>query len=217
MDDLAYQKLYALQDKAMAVLFAVEKEFYLTGGTCLSRFYQAKRYSEDLDFFANVSSRFAFAVRSIRQAWKEQFDLQTEVEGKEYFRFRINGVLQVDFVNDLTPHQHAIRETEAGYLIDSVENILSNKITAVISRDSPKDVFDIYLIAKFYEFSWGDILAAAHKKAFFADEELLVRLKSFPSSLLSTIKLIDKNFLDNFDVEFPLIIDKLISHLHHTA
>ncbi len=53
MGSIEYDKLYELQDSVLRIVFATEKEFYLTGGTCLSRFYKAKRYSDDLDFFTN--------------------------------------------------------------------------------------------------------------------------------------------------------------------
>ena len=62
-------------------------------------------------------------------------------------------MLQVDFVNDVEYRHKDVVLTTKGYLIDNVENILSNKITAVIGRDNPKDIFDIYLIWKLYEFS----------------------------------------------------------------
>ncbi len=52
-----FERLYALQDSVLETVFSTETEFYLTGGTCLSRFYQAKRYSDDLDFFADASPR----------------------------------------------------------------------------------------------------------------------------------------------------------------
>ena len=35
----------------LALIFAQDTEFYLTGGTCLNRFYYEKRLSDDLDFF----------------------------------------------------------------------------------------------------------------------------------------------------------------------
>ena len=63
-----YQKMYTLQDQVLETVFTTESEFYLTGGTCLSRFYQAKRFSDDLDFFSNDSLRFSFAHRNIRTA-----------------------------------------------------------------------------------------------------------------------------------------------------
>ena len=63
MDSIDYEKLYQLQDEVLEVVFGVENEFYLTGGTCLSRFYKEKRYSDDLDFFTNNSARYRFAIR----------------------------------------------------------------------------------------------------------------------------------------------------------
>ena len=49
MASIDYIKLYSLQDKVLDIIFKTENIFYLTGGTCLSRFYQEKRYSDDLD------------------------------------------------------------------------------------------------------------------------------------------------------------------------
>lgn len=206
MDSIDYKKLYQLQDEVLEVVFGVENEFYLTGGTCLSRFYKEKRYSDDLDFFTNNSARYRFAIRNIKQALLEKFDLKIEIESKDFTRFYINNILQVDFVNDIDYRFKEPILTSKNYLIDNIENILSNKLTAVIGRDNPKDIFDIYLIWKFYQFSWQEILQSAHKKAGFENEELLVRLKSFPKNLLDEIKIIDKEFLKDFNSEFLEII-----------
>lgn len=209
MDSIDYKKLYKLQDEVLKVVFETENEFYLTGGTCISRFYNEKRYSDDLDFFTNRSVRYSFAVKKIKQALQTKFDLKVEVESKDFTRFYINNTLQVDFVNDIAFRYKDIVITPKNYIIDNIENILSNKLTAVIGRDNPKDIFDIYLIWKFYDFSWEEILNAAHNKAGFLDEELLIRLVSFPKELLSSIKLIDKTFLDNFDEDFQKIIKEI--------
>ena len=209
MGSLDYNKLYALQDKVLTIVFETENEFYLTGGTCLSRFYTEKRYSDDLDFFTNNSSRFSFAVKNIKQALKKHFELIVEVDSKDFIRFRVNDILQIDFVNDIASRYKDVVVTDQKYIIDNIENILSNKLTAVIGRDNPKDIFDIYLISKYYQFKWNEILHSAHEKAGFSDDELLVRLKSFPSELFETIQLTDKNFLDNFDSEFTKIIEEI--------
>ncbi len=209
MGSIDYTKLYNLQDKVLSVIFEAENEFYLTGGTCLSRFYMEKRYSDDLDFFTNNSRRFSFAVKNIKQSLQKQFDLTIEVESKDFIRLRVNDLLQVDFVNDIASRYKDVVITKDNYTIDNVENILSNKITAVIGRDNPKDIFDIYLIAKHYHVEWEDILQSAHEKAGFSNDELLVRLKSFPSELLETIQITDEDFLNNFDSEFPQIITNI--------
>jgi len=38
MGSIDYKKLYMLQDRVMDIVFSAESIFYLTGGTCLSRF-----------------------------------------------------------------------------------------------------------------------------------------------------------------------------------
>jgi len=209
MDSLDYQKLYELQDEVLKVVFETENEFYLTGGTCLSRFYVEKRYSDDLDFFTNQSPRYSFAIKNIKKALQNSFEVISEVESKDFTRFKIDDLLQVDFVNDIAFRYKEPIVNEKNYLLDNIENILSNKITAVIGRDNPKDIFDIYLICKFYQFDWKEILKSAHQKAGFCDEELIVRLKSFPQELLGEIKIIDKTFLDSFSTDFKTIIDDI--------
>lgn len=211
MDSINYSKLYELQDKVLKVVFEIEQEFYLTGGTCLSRFYVEKRYSDDLDFFTNQSSRYSFAVKNIKHALESKFELSVEVESKDFTRFKIDGLLQIDFVNDIAFRYKNIVVNEDNFLLDNVENILSNKITAVVGRDNPKDVFDIFLICNFYAFDWKDILKSAHLKAGFTNEELIIRLKSFPSIMLKEIKIIDDNFLNDFDNKFSKIVEDIIS------
>ncbi len=215
MDSINYKRLYNLQDRVLHTVFAVEQEFYLTGGTCLSRFYQNKRFSDDLDFFTHNSSRFSFAVKNIRVALQKDFKLDSQVESKDFFRFRIDELLQVDFVNDHSPRLKDVIVTDDKFLIDNVENILSNKLTAVIGRDNPKDIFDIYLIYKYYSFSWREILDSAHEKAEFTDEDLIIRLKTFPEVLLKSIHCIDQHFLDSFGDEFPAIIDEIVQEMNH--
>lgn len=51
-------KLYPLQDQILNLLSRVESDFYLTGGTALSRHYLNHRFSDDLDFFFNRSVNF---------------------------------------------------------------------------------------------------------------------------------------------------------------
>jgi len=217
MDNVDYKLLYSLQDQVMKLIFGTENIFYLTGGTCLGRFYKEKRYSDDLDFFTNQSPRYSFAVRDVKNKLKNSFKVSAEVESKDFNRFRINDFLQIDFVNDIAFRYGDIVVTNEGFLIDNVFNILSNKLTAVIGRDDPKDTFDIYLISKYYSFSWNNILDAAHQKAVFSDEELIVRLKTFPQELFKNIKIIDTKFLDDFDIHFPKIIDEIYEKKEHQA
>ena len=215
MGSIDYKKLYSLQDRVLETIFSLESEFYLTGGTCLNRFYHEKRYSDDLDFFTNSSNRFSFSVRNMKLELTKKFEVTAVLESKDFVRFMIDDLLQIDFVNDRVPHYKDVIVLDNGYVIDNVENILSNKLTAVIGRDNPKDVFDICLISKYYRFDWKEILESAHQKAGFGDEELIVRLKSFPKHLLQQINLIDNDFLQDFDRQFETIIEEITDKTIH--
>jgi predicted nucleotidyltransferase component of viral defense system len=204
-----YKELYKLQDKVLDVVFSAENIFYLTGGTCLSRFYKEKRYSDDLDFFTHDNDIFARVIKEIKQLLNYNFDVLEEVTSKDFIRLKINDLLQVDFVNDRVMRYEKTIVLENGYMIDSYENILANKLTAVIGRDNPKDIFDIYLIDKFYKYDMKIILDIAHQKASFNDDDLIIRLKSFPMNLLKSINLKDKDFLDDFELDFNTIIHKI--------
>lgn len=209
MGSIDYSELYRLQDKVLSIVFETENEFYLTGGTCISRFYLEKRYSDDLDFFTNNSSRFGFAVKNIKRELQKHFMLTTEVDSKDFIRYRIDNKLQIDFINDTACRYKDVVITKENFIIDNIENILSNKITAVMGRDDPKDIFDIYLISKHFSVVWKEVLRSAHEKAGFSDDELLVRLKSFPSELLKNIRLTDQAFLNDFDLEFPEVVENI--------
>ena len=80
--------------------------------------------------------------------------------------------------------------------------VLVPKLNTIDVYPKSKYIFDIYLICRFYDFDWKEILEAAQKKAGFMYEDLIVRLKSFPFSLLETIRIVDDRFLDNFEKEF---------------
>jgi predicted nucleotidyltransferase component of viral defense system len=57
-DKIFYTKLYAFQDELLKIVRAQNLDFYLTGGTALSRVYLNHRYSDDLDLFVNQKLLF---------------------------------------------------------------------------------------------------------------------------------------------------------------
>ncbi len=75
MGSIDYVKLYSLQDKVLDIIFNIGSIFYLTGGTCLSRFYQEKRYSDDLDLFTHINNDFSREIKEIRNALDKKFKI----------------------------------------------------------------------------------------------------------------------------------------------
>ncbi len=73
--------------------------------------------------------------------------------------------------------------------------------------DDVKDVFDLYMMDRFYKPDYIKAVECAREKMFFEVGDLIYRLKTFPNILLKDIKLIQKDFLDDFSLQE--IIDKI--------
>jgi predicted nucleotidyltransferase component of viral defense system len=208
-----YKHLYQLQDKVLEIVYSKPSEFYLTGGTCLHRFYFEERYSDDLDFFTDESPTFAFSIRELKSRLSNQFKIQTKVEARDFIRLEVKEnkkVLQIDFVNDRVPRFGQLK-TVNKFLIDNPLNILSNKLTAVISRDNPKDIFDIWVIYQNQSIQWDNIIKEAKEKAHFQKNELIFRLESFPIALLEQLNTINPIRIKQFKKEFRNIIESIIN------
>jgi len=167
-----WDALYDLQDRAIARMNTARHEFYLTGGTALSRGYYHHRYSEDLDFFTNDSPSFqewrdaCFIV--LEQASKEEgWHVEIGRKLERFGRIIVHGAesLKIEFINDVPfrvgiPQPHPVLG-----MLDTRENILANKITALVDRKAPKDVADIYWLCCEDNLDLLEALAGASKKA----------------------------------------------------
>ncbi len=181
--------IYYLQDEILQIVMGLENGFYLTGGTALHRFYYLCRYSDDLDFFVSQTPRFYEDIKEIVDAVKNKgFNIKVEVDFRDFFRVRVNEILKVDFVNDMV-YRYGKSNIKDNIRLDNVINIFTNKITAIVSRDEEKDIFDLFCCAYFESFDWRHILEIASKKAPIDKETLIYRIKSFPLHWLNNLKI----------------------------
>jgi len=187
-----YNSLYAVQDDLMKIVQDLEVDFYLTGGTALSRCYLNHRYSDDLDFFVNEAPDFKKqterAVSAIRKAGM-QIELGTASES--FLRITVlkdEISLKIDFVNDVIYHYGDFEAAHFFHKIDSWRNIISNKLSAV-SRLEPKDIADLLFIAKKFAFEWPDIMEEAKNKDLWVEPLNVSRIiKEFPVDLFDSVK-----------------------------
>ena len=56
-----------VQDQVLKIINELETDFYLTGGTALSRAFLHHRFSDDLDFLVNDNDKFDLRVDRIIQ------------------------------------------------------------------------------------------------------------------------------------------------------
>lgn len=162
--------LYPLQDKVIAAINSIETGFYLTGGTALSRGYLHHRLSDDLDYFVNDNSEYSLWVDRITHLISQSNDwkLIIELKDQRYSRMRISSnhiELKLEFINDVPSHIGEIIKHPVLGRLDSPENIFANKITALVSRDEPKDLADIWGFSKLMNMSISEAILSADSKA----------------------------------------------------
>jgi predicted nucleotidyltransferase component of viral defense system len=210
-----YLKLYPLQDRVMEVILPVMPGFYLTGGTCLSRFYLNHRYSDDLDFFTNKNAGFGKITVSVRENLKTIFDLDEKnaIMTEDFVRFIVMGetVLKLDFVNDIAYKWGDNFFVNKIISVDNPANILANKLTALISRDEAKDVFDIIALAQNYSFNWKVIYKHAFEKQGMNEIDVSEKLASFPVKMLTEVLwLKEKVDVENFQRQIDSVVNDFI-------
>jgi hypothetical protein len=207
--------LYPLQDKLLKLIGPLPVDFYLTGGTALSRVYLNHRYSDDLDFFVNLSGKFKEQVEIIVNNLPHlglKFEILQADEGfARIFVYEDGCTLKLDFINDVLFRSEVPVSTTLYQFTDTIGNILSNKISA-LSRLSAKDVVDVVYISQKYAFEWPVIISDAFEKDMWVNPvEAAKILDEFPLHKLNDINWIDK-MPENlwFESQLKVIIKDLL-------
>jgi len=213
------ENLYPLQDGVINILHQSGTDFFLTGGTALSRAYYNHRYSDDLDFFVNKSDTYDEQLDKVLAMLSENgfnWDIHNEYTRAENFttlkvRKDSDTLLKLDFVNDLVPHYGEIIETNLFYRTDSIRNMLSNKLSCIF-RYAAKDIADIREIALHETVNWTAALNEAQNKEAGLEYVFISEiLTSMPESEFETVNWIKKPSWQEFRSDIDKIVHEMIS------
>lgn len=165
-----FDAFYPLQDKILRTLHELDTGFYLTGGTAASRGYLNHRFSDDLDLFVNDDDRFNLWSERVIQALSQHINWHTEVMQKDerFVRLTLSErdiLLKIEMINDVPARIGQIQQHPILGRLDSPENILANKITALLSREEPKDLADVWGFCCRMGLSITDAIQGAQSKA----------------------------------------------------
>ena len=168
--DYYFTRLYPLQDKVLKAVNDLNTGFYLSGGTASSRGYLHHRFSDDIDLFVNDDNRFGLWAERVIHALTASGDWQLDILLKDARFVRLSLVekdilLKIELINDVPSHIGAIRPDAILGKLDSPENILANKVIAVIDRQEPKDLADIWGFCCKMGLSLNGAITDAHSKA----------------------------------------------------
>lgn len=188
--------LTKLQQTVLEFFFEnpIGQKYFLTGGTALAGFYFHHRKSIDLDLFTFED----IEITSIREvllnvAKQTNTTLDHNVDTKGFHVFFLAGKdqgLKIDLVREQPVHFGPVKKI-GSIRVDSVKNIGSNKMTAILGRTEAKDFIDLYFIIQKKLFTFEKLLQDAKKKDlglsefYFAHMMLEVNnLKDFPEMLV---------------------------------
>lgn len=165
-----FEFLYPIQDEVFEILRQVDTNLYLSGDTAASRGYLHHRFSDDLDLFANDAPEFGLWAGRVIDALSSADRWRVDVVPNEERLVRANlvrerGSLKIELIKDVPAHVGELKEHPVLGRLDSAENILANELTAVVDREEPKDLADIWGFCGQTKLSIEDALVNAHSKA----------------------------------------------------
>jgi predicted nucleotidyltransferase component of viral defense system len=143
--------LSAFQRELLEAFFRRAPAFYLTGGAALAGFYLGHRRTEDLDLFTTED-----ALESGERALQEAADelgssverLQTAPDFRRRLVRRSHESLVVDLVRERATAGQRTKVQRGIVRLDSAEEILANKLCALLSRAELRDLVDVMALEK---------------------------------------------------------------------
>lgn len=169
-----------------------------------------------MDFFTNNNPDFSKWIQSIIESIFPNFainksDILITDDFIRAFIYDNKTRLRIESVNDVA-YYVGEHQFSNGLKLDNVKNILSNKLTAIIGRDEPKDVFDIIHIASNFNFNWKEIFFESKEKSVINEIDIIERLNSFPVALFENVRW-RKN--DKFEIDYQSLLNTILNDFTH--
>jgi len=126
--------------------FAYERDFFLSGGGALAGFHLEHRETSDLDLFTSSPAAFERARLSLPHLATALGGTLSILQDSPGFRRvaleRNSDALVVDIVREIGQQHHEKIEID-GIIVDAIEEIFSNKLTTLVSRQEVRDLIDV--------------------------------------------------------------------------
>ena len=155
-----------LQKDFLQAFFARENSFFLSGGAALVGFYFGHRETQDLDLFTLVNEIEA-GFRLLNEVAKELNatveSIQTSPDFRRLLVKRNDEAIVIDLIREYVYQISIDKPIINGIRVDSPEEILANKLCALLSRSEIRDLVDVRELEK-AGFSIENALEVAEKK-----------------------------------------------------
>lgn len=143
---LASSRLSPLQQEFLDAFFRREDRFFLTGGAALAGFYLGHRETYDLDLFTlsdALEDGLAVVAAVARQCGASLESIQTAPDFRRLLLRRGAETVLIDLVRERVAQMVAEKPVMKGIRVDPPEEILANKLCALLSRAEIRDLVDV--------------------------------------------------------------------------
>jgi len=155
-----------LQNDFLREFFGRENRFYLTGGAALVGFYLGHRETNDLDLFTledEIENGFAIVRDAARALGARVEAIQTAPDFRRLLVRRGDEAVVVDLVREYVFQLEREKREINGIRVDSPDEILANKLCALLSRSEIRDLVDVRELEK-TGFNLEHALSVAQRK-----------------------------------------------------
>jgi hypothetical protein len=145
-------KLTALQAEVLDAFFQRERGFFLTGGAALAGFHLRHRTTDDLDLFTPQElaiERGRHVLADVAAAVGATLLVRQDAPGfKRLVLTRGSEGVVVDIVKDVGPQLHVEKLEHDHIVLDPADEILANKLTALVGRAEERDLVDVMFLER---------------------------------------------------------------------
>lgn len=161
---------------------------YLTGGTCLAEYYFGHRLSEDLDLFTQDRHCFREAQDYLKDPKLFSQGVikvvrTTHSIAQFLYSPHTGAPIKVDLVMDIPQRIHPSLSVGPVW-VDDLDDILSNKIGCLISRNEVKDYLDLYQLIPASHLTMGELIQLGQIKEAGLDPLILANQIEFILQML---------------------------------
>lgn len=144
--------LSSFQQQAIDAIFKVESDLWLSGGAALIGYYLHHRTTTDLDLFTEKEHVFERAKFTLEEtANRLQAKLNIRQQSANFIRVVLEKDqegLVVDVVFERAYQWKPNKSLHGEVRVDPPEEILANKLTALVGRQEERDLLDVYCLER---------------------------------------------------------------------
>ncbi len=143
--------LTPLQQQVLEAFFRREQRFFLSGGAALAGFHLAHRRTHDLDLFTTTGI-IEDGEQALALAADELGATVEKIQTTPDFRRRIvrrgEEAVVIDLVHERAPQGPLPKQRIGNIQVDAPQEILANKLCALLSRSELRDLVDVYALER---------------------------------------------------------------------